>query len=322
MLHSLGLALLLATVPLLQAANPAGTASLAPQLLKEVDARVQETLSGYDAMVIGLVRSGRIVLTRAYGKGRLDASYEYGSVSKPVTSAILLKLLQEGKIKSLDDNLWIYVPTFKGTMPAAFRDAPLTLRHLLTHQSGIPHNSEAPWIDGVLNVKFRPGTEHRYSTPGYGLLGLVIEEVTGLSYPEAVRKYVGQPLGATSMTAYETFIAPGAYVTSNIADLARFAIGMMSPAYIPAPLREEAWRPTLRSYGLGWTIQDVGSESMQVSHGGSNGAPRAYLLVQPRRGSAVVLMAQRNRMRETDIARLAGDLLLRVDGLREGEILP
>jgi CubicO group peptidase (beta-lactamase class C family) len=307
--------LLVASI-ILTAADPADIVTLPVEIQQEVDARVQETLPGYESLVIGLLHSGRIVLTRAYGQGRVDAVYEYGSVSKPVTSAILLKLRQAGKLRSLDDKLWTYMPRFKWAMPEAYRNVPLTLRQLLSHRGGIPHNDEAPMINGILNLKFRPGSNYLYSTPGYGLLGMVITAITGLSYSEAVEKYVGKPLNAPSMKAYDKFIAPGAFVVSDIGDLARFALGMMSSDYLPEPLRSEAWQPLANSYALGWFIANAGTEDMTVFHGGSNGRPRAYLLLKPSKNTAVVILAQKKEDTGFDVDRLAEDLLASLEHLR------
>jgi CubicO group peptidase (beta-lactamase class C family) len=204
----------------------------------------------------------------------------------------------------------VYLPGYADSMPAAYRNAPLTLKHLLMHRSGIPHNDEPPLVDGRFNLKFQPGTRMLYSTPGYGILGKVIEAVTGLAYSDAVRTYIGEPVGARSMRADESFIAPGAYVCSNVADMARFAIGVMSGHYVPAEvLYREAWRPETGTYGYGFDVENLDREDLEVGHGGSNGLPRAHLLIRPRQKSAVVVLAEMRVMAPLNLEELARSVL-------------
>jgi hypothetical protein len=52
---------------------------------------------------------------------------------------------------------------------SAEKDTPLTFKHLLSHQSGVPHHSRM-WKDGKLNLEFEPGTDVMYSTQGFGII--------------------------------------------------------------------------------------------------------------------------------------------------------
>jgi len=290
---------------------PAGQTSLLPPAAEQrVDALVQAKLEAYDSLNVGLIRDGKIVLVKAYGEGRLDGEYQYGSVSKPLTSTIILMLRRRGLIKSLDDNLWDYLPDLKEAMPEAYKGSLLTLRHLLTHMSGIPHNDEPPLIEGKFNLKFRPGAEHRYSTPGYGFLGRVIEAVAGMKYSDAVRIYLGKPVKAESLHALDSFIAPGAFVVSTIEDMARVALGMMTGEYLPVEvLTREAWQPVSNGYGLGWSVENVGTPEMTAFHGGSNGLPHAYFLLKPGKKTGVVVLGTAKSYNRSEVGPLAQSLL-------------
>ncbi len=151
-----------------------------------------------------VAEQGKVLLERGYGfknilKGTMNDQntiYQIASVTKPFTSAVVLKLVELGKLH-LSDSLSKFYPGFpKGDS--------VTIRHLLSHTSGISDTStnviegtkEKIFIEALKrrNFNFKPGTDWRYSNDGYILLGYIIEKVTGLSYYDAVRKYVFTPL--------------------------------------------------------------------------------------------------------------------------------
>lgn len=291
-----------------------GVNDLSASQAARIDALVGARMPKCESLNIGAVIGGKIVFTKSYGDGRLEGSYEYGSVSKPVTSTILMRLRGEGRIKSLDDNVWAYLPQYANAMPAAYQGSPLTLKHLLTHRSGIPHNNEPPFIDGKFNLKFKPGTDMLYSTPGYGILGRVIEAVTGLTFSEAVAKYIGERVSAPSFHAADSFIAPGAFVLSTIRDMARFAVGLMDDRFMRSDvLYGEVLRPETGTYGYGWSVANMDREDLRAFHGGSNGLPRAHLLMKPRRKSAVVILVQLKDYVPLDLDVLAEDVLAAIE---------
>jgi CubicO group peptidase (beta-lactamase class C family) len=318
----IGLGAVLLIISSSAAPGPANTGGLAPAAEKRVDKLVTARLDDYVLINVGLIKDGSLLLSKAYGEGVIDGEYQYGSVSKPLTSTIILILRQKGLIKSLDDNVWDYLPDFMNAMPDRYKGSPLTLRHLLTHTSGIPHNDEPPLIDRKFNLKFKPGTGYQYSTPAYGILGLVIEAVSGSSYSDAVNKFLGEPVGAPSLHAMSSFIAPGAFVESTIRDMALYAIGVMTGAYLPQEiLTGEAWRPAARKYGLGWSVENVGGPELTVFHGGSNGLPRAFLLMKPLKKTGVVLFGTAKRFDSDGMNSLAESLLAFLEDLPKAEIL-
>jgi CubicO group peptidase (beta-lactamase class C family) len=265
---------------------------------KEVDSVINQELPLYHHLNLALVFDGKIIFSRCYGKADLQGDYAYASVSKPVTSLIIMQLLDEGRIKNLDDNIWKYAEKYAGSMPESYKQASLTVRQLLSHTSGIPHNDEPVWKNGKLNLKFKPGTAYKYSTPGYGILGDIIEAVTGKSYGEVLKTYIEKPIGASSFTGYESFITPGAFVHSTVEDMARFSIGVMNDMYVASEiLLGEILKPVMQNYGLGWSCSQIGSDDITASHSGSNGTPRAYLMIKPLKKLSVSLLATRKSAR-------------------------
>jgi CubicO group peptidase (beta-lactamase class C family) len=251
-----------------------------------------KTLDRYDYLKICLVQAGRIVFSRVYGRDRLDNDDVWGSVSKPVTAMLIMHLVRRGVIRDIDDPVWRYSSRYAGSMPREYADAILTLRHLLTHTGGVPHNNEPTWKNGKLNLKFKPGERDMYSTPGYGILGHVIEDATGMSYGEAVQHFIGKAAGAPSFWAEKHFRAPGARVHSTVEDMARFSLAVMNSVYVSEDVFfGQMIQPQGRPSGMGWGILHPDSSDWTAFHGGSNGRPQAYLMIKPRKKLSVSILA-------------------------------
>jgi len=282
------------------------------QKVDQFDWLVYNNLKKYQHINIGLVLNGNVVLTKVYGNGTLKKSYVYGSVSKPVTAMIILQLLCQGKIESLDDNIWKYSSRYTNCLPAKYADSGLSIKHLMLHRSGVPHNNQPTWLNGKLNLKFRPGSDDMYSTPGYGMLGHLIEDVTALTFSQAVHKYIGIPIKAGSFGAQKHFRAPGARIYSNIQDMALFATGVMNHQYVSADfLFGKVLKYQNGTYGLGWPLKNPDNDDLTISHGGSNGRPQAYLVIKPRKKIAVVVLATAKNPRSYELDQL-GEALISV----------
>ncbi len=266
-------------------------------MLEYIDGAVTGYGEGFDYISLGIVMDGQTVLVRCYGEDRRSKSDEYASVSKPVTAVITLQLWEQGLIRSLDDPIGYYCSKYRDVLPDAYPDVPVTFRHLLSHRSGIPHH-ERIWSDGKLDLRFEPGSRMLYSTRGYGVLGDVISMIGGRSFGKMVRDYIGTPLGASSIRCPLPFFeAPGGLIQSNISDMALFATGLLNGSYLSdTVLYRHAWVPAgsdeSGEMGLGWYIAHPGMENMAVYHAGSNGRPRAFLVLKPQKRSAVVLLGK------------------------------
>ncbi len=166
---------------------------------------------------VGVAMEGRPVLTKAYGMADLehdvrntaDTIFEAGSVSKQFTAAAVLLLVKEGQL-SLDDPARKYVPELPdyGT--------PLTIRHMLHHQSGLrdwgsvegiagwPRTTREYTHDHVLDIisrqkalNFKPGTQYSYSNTGFNLAAIIVARVSGVSFADFTAERLFKPLGMT-----------------------------------------------------------------------------------------------------------------------------
>jgi CubicO group peptidase (beta-lactamase class C family) len=152
-----------------------------------------------------VAQNGKVLFKKGYGLADAahaipitpQTQFRIGSITKQFTAAAILKLEEEGKL-SIADKLSKYFPDFP-------RGDEVTLRHLLTHTSGIPdkiNNAAAPdkLSEPFRNVPydFDPGTDWRYDNSGYSLLGRIIEKVSGESYGDVLRREFFKPLGMAS----------------------------------------------------------------------------------------------------------------------------
>ncbi|HJU67645.1 MAG TPA: serine hydrolase [Gemmatimonadaceae bacterium] len=166
---------------------------------------------------LGVSRHGRTVMAKAYGMANLEydvpltteSIIEAGSVAKQFTAAAVLLLAQQGKL-SLDDQVRKHIPELPDY------GAPLTIRHMINHTSGLrdwgtvaavegwPRGSRVHTHDHVLDIvtrqralNFPPGSEYLYSNTGYNLLAIIVQRVSGRSFADFTRTEIFEPLGMT-----------------------------------------------------------------------------------------------------------------------------
>jgi CubicO group peptidase (beta-lactamase class C family) len=176
-------------------ALPAAAQPLTQAQVAQVDALVTKTLAetGVPSAEIAIVRDGRIVLTKAYGKAneglpaRVDLPYQIASNSKQFTAMALILLRDEGKL-SLDDPVSKFLPAISG-------GDRITIRQLLSHTSGLqdfwpqdylfaemtkptaPQGIVDKWAKKPLD--FQPGARWQYSNTGYVVAGMIAEKLSG-----------------------------------------------------------------------------------------------------------------------------------------------
>lgn len=181
-----------------------------------VDSLAQKLLGPNGAGAsIAIARDDKVVLARGYGMANLqhsvpvtpDTVFHIDSISKNILAAVLLQLVDQGKL-SLDDDVTKYVPE------APTQRRRVTIRQLLNHTSGIYSFTSLPEADAnerldlthaqVLSLfkdkpfDFEPGTAWRYDNSAFYLAGMVVERVTKQEYGEYVRERVFKPLGMSS----------------------------------------------------------------------------------------------------------------------------
>jgi CubicO group peptidase (beta-lactamase class C family) len=164
-------------------------------------------------------RDGKTLFEKGYGYASLEhqapitpeTKFRIGSITKQFTASAILRLQEQGKL-SVDDHLSKYLPDYP-------RGDQVTLRHLLTHTSGIhsytdkpdfvetvtvPIKSAAAFIHSFENepYDFSPGERWSYSNSGYFLLGFIVEKVSGEPYGDFLRTQFFEPLGMKDTGVY------------------------------------------------------------------------------------------------------------------------
>jgi CubicO group peptidase (beta-lactamase class C family) len=143
-----------------------------------------------------------------------DTIFWIASMTKPVTGVAVMMLLEEGKLQ-LDDVVSKYIPELEGLKTADGKTVVITLRHLLTHTSGLSEptreeNARARTLAELIPffaskpLAFKPGTKWQYSQSGINSLGRVVEIVSGQSFPEFLEQRLFAPLGMKDTTFYPT----------------------------------------------------------------------------------------------------------------------
>ena len=170
---------------------------------------------GFSGSVLVAV-DGHVILSEGYGQAnvtvgepnRPDTKFFIGSITKQFTAAAILKLVEQGKL-NLDSTVGNYLSDF----PPAI-GSKVTVRHLLTHQSGIPCYSNNPLLllhrmEGISPTRltaliktspleFEPGSAFKYSNSGYILLGQIIEAISGQSYEAFLHHEILKPIGMSN----------------------------------------------------------------------------------------------------------------------------
>lgn len=181
-----------------------------------------------------------------------DTRMQVGSVGKVALALGVLRLISEDKL-TLDTPLQQVLPELAVRNPWLASD-PVRIRHLLAHTSGLdnvrfwqafslqpaPDTPLAEAFDGggnLLRVRTRPGSRYAYSNMGYGLLGMVIERVTGQPYERYLDAQLLQPLGLADST-FAFISQTGPHADPRLA-MGYFEHGVAQPA-VPQYLRPAA----------------------------------------------------------------------------------
>ncbi|WP_346239091.1 serine hydrolase domain-containing protein [Niabella insulamsoli] len=237
-----------------------------------------------------------------------SSSFHLASTSKPFTGMAVLRLVHQGKIH-LQDEVTHYFP--------AFPYPGVTVQHLLSHRSGLPNylyfmEDKEKWppqqmvsnqdvLDFMIRYKpdlsYRTGTHFSYCNTNYVLLALIIEKVTGETYPQYMNKTIFKPLhmnhtfvytptdsGRVMMsykasgTLWRQDIFDHTYGDKNIystpRDMLNWDAALYSKQFIDQKLLDSAYQPlsnetpSIHNYGLGWRMLNLPNGKKVIYHNG------------------------------------------------------
>lgn len=291
------------------------------------------------SLAVAVARDGEILWEEGFGfadrRRRVKADehtmYSLASISKPFTATGLMVLASRGQL-ALDSPLGDVLPP-PGMRPGVGDPQEATLARVASHTAGLPlhfqffYEDRDPQVPSLEQTRrdyavtvIEPGRRYQYSNLGYGLLGQVIEHVSGTPYADFMRQevfepldlrhtFVGRPPRKAGTTAVRVsgrgdpipeygFDHDGASALySSAHDLVRFGMfhaGASLPEQRPIldlDTRRAMQRPVLpaEGYGLGWSI-GLEDSVVRVSHNG--GMPGVHTLLQtfPEQGVVIVVL--------------------------------
>ena len=166
-----------------------------------------------------------------YGGSTPDSTFAIASVGKTLTSVVILSLVEEGALQ-LDAPIAPLLPE-DVTDGLGGLDG-ITLRHLLTMESGLPDYYDYTFLTDALDdpesvatpqdavsyaydlpAQFEPGTRFDYSNTNYVLLGLIAERITGQSYARLIQSRVLDPAGMADSFVFGSMPLPDSFVTGH-----------------------------------------------------------------------------------------------------------
>ncbi|MCP5048188.1 MAG: cyclic peptide export ABC transporter [bacterium] len=326
---------------------------------EEIGKKVQELMEEGDipGLTLVMVKGDGQPYIKSFGYADIekktsvtpDTFFELCSTSKAFTGLAVLKLERDGLV-DLDAHVSKYLEGFHFTFEGEKYE--ITLRQLLHHTTGVATQKSIYLIpvsdaDDALQQTARnlsgfelarkPGVQFEYATTHYGILGAVIEKVSGMSYEDYMSKHVLGPLGLTrtlvgankgnplkatgyrigffSAREYDAPVYrgnnPAGYIVSNGNDMARWLqlqMGLLDAGDM-GPLISKSHQPDLSvlpygpsvSYAMGWMIHQF--DEPFIEHGGLNPNFTAQVNFSPEKKLGLVVLANSNSAFTAFIAR-------------------
>jgi CubicO group peptidase (beta-lactamase class C family) len=315
---------------------------------EQIDASLSRLMqeSGVTGMALGVVLNQELVFSSGYGLREIGEAgpitersvFHWASVSKPFVATAIMQLVERQEM-TLSDRLADLLPYFR-MADERYRD--ITVRQLLSHTAGMPDVEDYEWDkpqfdDEALKrwamehsgaeLLFEPGTGREYSNIGFELLGLIVQEVSGVSFERYMKENIFERLAMknTSFIAndidaelrttghidepirriadaypYNRRHAPSSTLNSNVVDMSRFTMALLNKGSLGDAniLAEESlatmWAPEwtdpedpTRQAGLGWNVGRRWGGLQIASHGGHDDGFRSFLAIAPEQGVAV-----------------------------------
>jgi CubicO group peptidase (beta-lactamase class C family) len=300
-----------------------------------------------------VARRGTILYRKAFGKANFQTGSDstpetpsnIGSVTKQFT-AMSIMILEERKKLSYDDPVSKYIPEFSRS--AHF--SKITLRHLLTQTSGMPDYGDLRIDDSGLDQRgliaallkkegsfTAPGLKYRYSNPGYALLVIVVERVSGRHFGQFLEQEIFQPVGMSSTFLYDTpkrktpqvalgydqfggiddggpTAIPGdGGIHSTVDDLFKWDQVLYTGRLVRQSTLSEAFTPGrvqegTSSYGFGWNVEEVGG-SKYLWHTGSQAGFRAFIGRRLADRVTIIMLTNKGNSKRQDINTAIQDIL-------------
>jgi CubicO group peptidase (beta-lactamase class C family) len=304
--------------------------------------RIVDRVCANDAFsgTVLLARRDEVLYSHACGEASkrfgvpvdMDTRFNLSSITKSFTGTAIVQLAEAGAL-SYEDPLSEHVD--ESWLPHEISSR-ITIHHLLTHTSGLGDYYTEEYRDASRalyrrledfkplvhedTLAFEPGSSFRYSNTGMFLLGVVIENVSGESYFDYVRKNIFRPAGMDDTGYFErdepvsnvaigyyrdpasetgwredTFRlsvvgTPATQAYSTVRDLHRFALALLDGTLVSDSTREVMWTRHGEGDGYGFQV-DERVVGMAVGHTGGSWGASSHLTIYPTAGYVVVALS-------------------------------
>jgi|GEM_PF-142283 len=326
------------------------------ELVKEMEGTIPELMDYFDVpgVAIALIEEGEVKWEQAFGYAdleneiSLDLSHVFrvGSITKPVLAWGVMSLIEQGKV-NLDDPIENHLTRWEFP-ESKFSSEEVTIRRMLSHTAGLPGGigggfdpgERLPSLEEILSgetgmsraeIIREPGSRFLYSNPGYVLLELLIEEVSGENFAGFARDEILLPLGMRSSTfswdqdlqekmatgylldgkpaplEIDAAKGPGG-LYSTIGDISRFLLAGISPRgervlgedylnlmFSPQTETTSFYNLISDYYGLGYYLETLPTGESGISHGGQHTGWLTSFFGVPETGDGIVILTNSER---------------------------
>jgi CubicO group peptidase (beta-lactamase class C family) len=249
--------------------------------------------------------AGKLVYRRGFGKTLGDQPFTpttqsgIASLTKGFTAMVIMMLAEQQKLK-YDDLITKYLPEL-----TEFSNG-ITIRHLLTHTSGIPDvgdlgidnpnltNAKALNTLEKLKSNFnQPGEKYQYSNTGYLLLGSIVERITGQKFGDVLSQKILNPLEMRNTSVSGKAVGMGG-MQSTVDDLLKWEQQFYTEKLVRQSTLAEAFTPFLvkegnSTYGFGWNISVINGDKC-IWHTGNADGFRAFIGRWPSEKIAIIML--------------------------------
>jgi CubicO group peptidase (beta-lactamase class C family) len=312
---------------------------------------IEERMRFYDTpgVSVAVIHDGRLVWARGYGVVEAGGTqpvdtatlFQAASISKPVAAIGALRLVEQGRL-SLDDDANGWLRSWKVPENGLTESEKVTLRRLLSHSAGLTVHGfrgyaagepvpalvqlldgEKPANSAAVRVDLLPGSRWRYSGGGTSVAQLMMEDVSGESFPALMQRLVLGPAGMVHSTyeqplpaaraaraatghrgdgspvagrwhTYPEMAAAGLWTTPS--DLARLGLEVQRAArgepsaILSRQMTHEMLTRQSGEYGIGFGVEQRDGGDVVFSHGGANEGFRAFFFAARDGGYGAAVM--------------------------------
>ena len=261
---------------------------LNPQKLNDASAYLANLKNSLSFLVI---RNNKIVMERFFNGSRKSDANNIHSASKSMISAAVGKALQEGHIRSIDQKISDFLPSYFASISDPLKKE-ITIRDLLTMRSGLEWKEDGTetwvetqpdWIEAILSLPMarKPGEKFQYSTASTHLLSAILTKATGLNTCQYVHNKIFEKIGiaAEHWGRDPNGIFSGGYnVYLTPREMAKFGLlylhdgkwqgkQVLPSAWVNSSLQPQTFAKEDINYGYNWWVKSMRGHNVGIANG-------------------------------------------------------